>query len=450
MSLFKNKFLSIILPGILALLAVLYLTVLRDHAAEIYLEKKTVERGDIQAVVAATGTLNPVTLVDVGCEVTGRISALYADFNSVVTKGQVLAELDQAPFAMRVSQAEASLKVSEAALARAAVQMDQAKGQYERAALLFDKQVISIEVKEAAEAAYKGAQAEYAAARSNREQARSQVDSAKLDLDHTIIRAPLDGVVINRAVSVGQTVVSRATTPLLFQIADDLERLRIECRIREADVGHLKKGQPVTFTVDAHPDVLFKGVVNHVRFASELAQNVVSYTAVVDVEKPEAKLLPRMTARVVIEVGAAQNVLLVPSAALRFEPPTDLADSIAVDWGGEGGPGGGPGHGPNAGEDAGARRAGDDNRAQHGSPEERGHRSDADSGNVVRSVWVLKKDGGIRRVSVLPGMSDLSMTEVRQVVDGQLGEGDTVVLWAQTPETLRISRESSLRRPRFH
>ncbi len=446
MSLFRNKFLSIILPGVLALLAVLYLTVVRDHAADIYLEKKAVERGDIQAVVAATGTLNPVNLVDVGCEVTGRIAVLYADFNSVVKQGQVLAELDQAPFSMRVSQAEASLKVSDAALARAEVQMDQAKGQYERAVVLFDKQVISIEVKEAAQAAYKGAVAEYAAARSNREQARSQVDSAKLDLDRTVIRAPLDGVIINRAVSVGQTVVSRATAPLLFQIADDLERLRIECRIRESDVGHLRKGQPVTFTVDAHPDVLFKGVVNHVRFASELAQNVVTYIAVVDVEKPEVKLLPRMTARVVIEVGSARNVLLVPSAALRFEPPTDLAESIAVDWGKEGG----PGRGPDAGEDARDRRAGDDARGPHGGPEERGHRADADAGNVVRSVWVLAENGGIRRVLVLPGMSDLTMTEIRQVVDGQLKEGDTLVLWARTPETLRISRESSLRRPRFH
>lgn len=448
MSVFKKRLLSIAIPAVLALGAVLYLTVRRNDAADIFLEKKPVERGDIQAIVSATGTLNPVTLVDVGCEVTGRIAVLYADFNSVVKRGQVLAELDQAPFKMRVSQAEAGLKFAEAALAKAQVQLDLAKGVHERAVTLFEKTVISREEKETAESAYLGAEAEFDVARSNRDQARTQINSAKFDLDRTVIRSPLDGVVINRAVSVGQTVVSRATAPLLFQIADDLERLRIECKIRESDVGHLRNGQPVTFTVDAHPDVQFKGVVDHVRFASELAQNVVSYTAIVNVEKPELRLLPKMTAKVVIEVGTAQNVLRVPTAALRFEPPSDLADAIPVDWGGA--LGAGPRLRPDGGDGGREGHAADGAGPRGGPPGGRGQHADADSGDVVRSVWVVEENGGIRRVLVLPGMSDLTATEVRQVVSGQLKEGDSVVIWARTPETLRIARESSLRRPRFH
>jgi HlyD family secretion protein len=415
----KKSLTSFLVPLALVLAAVLYFTVFRNDAAGIVLEKKTVERGDVRATVETTGTLNPVTVVDVGSQVSGLVSLLHADFNSVVKKGQILAELDQAPFLQRVRQAEASLKNAQAAVVKAKVQYDNVEAQNERAKVLFGKDLISVEEKETVRAQFLEAKAGLVAARSGLRQAKSQLEAAKVDLSYTVIKSPIDGVVINRAVNVGQTVAARFEAPVLFQIADDLTKMRVECPIRESRIGMVRRGQPATFFVDAYPGVAFRGVVSQVRFGAEQVQNVVRYTTVVDVDNSDLRLLPGMTANVDIDVGTARNVLLVPNAALRFVPPSDLSSHIDVDWapGGEGQPGLRT-HGPNAGAE-----------------EEPGAEAGSEEDVSLRSLWVEEPGGGIRRVLIRPGLTNTSQTEVKDVVSGELHEGDAVIIWAKTPET---------------
>jgi HlyD family secretion protein len=423
MALSKKSIFSILFPVLLCLVAVLYFTAMRNDAAAVVLEKKPAQTGDIQATVTATGTLNPVTLVDVGTQVSGRISAIDVDFNEVVKRGQVLAEIDQRPFLMKVRQAEAELKIAQAALEKARAQLDTAENQYERGTALFEKSLISVEEKEALEAAYLGAKADLIGARSGLTQAQAQASTAEVNLSYTVIRSPLDGIVINRAVNVGQTVAARVSAPVLFQIADSLKNLRVECNIQESDVGMVRKGDAATFTVDAYPDVPFKGVVSQVRFASQQVNNVVTYTAVIEVENPGRRLLPRMTADVVINVGSAHNVLVVPNAALRFLPPSDLANLISVDWGRGSGFHGGP------------------LAEQEGAVPMAENRMGPDGGDpVIRSLWVEDENGAIHRVLIRPGLSDATKTEVREVVSGELKAGDELVIRAQTPETERASR----------
>jgi HlyD family secretion protein len=419
----KKRILSVAFPTALALLGVLYFSVWRKDAAGFTLGKTIVERGDVQATVKTRGPLNPVTVVDVGSQVSGLVSALHADFNSFVKRGQPLAELDQDPFLMRVKQAEAELKMARAALAKAEVNVRNLESQYKRATALFDKAMVSTEEKETVQADYFSSKADLAAAQSRLLQSEAQLEAAKVDLSYTVIKSPIDGVVIKRAINVGQTVAARFEAPVLFQIADDLTHMRVECKIRESDIGLVRGGQSVTFFVDAYPGVPFKGVISQVRYASEQIQNVVSYTTVADVENPDLRLLPGMTANVTIDVGSAHGVLLVPNAALRFIPPSDLAEMTDVDWSGETVVRGGP------------QEEEDYPGAPGGSRRVRYER-----GEMVRSLWIQEPDGGIRLLLIRPGLTDTTRTEVRQVLKGELREGDVVIISAKTPETVEAAR----------
>ena len=424
----RKKFVSIGFAASLIVFCVIYFTVLQKDVSGISLGKQTVERGDIGATVMTTGTLNPVTVVDIGSQVSGLVTALYADFNSRVNKGQVLAELDQTPFKVRVQQAEASLRSAEADLEKAKVSIDNAESKNERAKVLFDKSLISIEEKETVETQYLSAKADLVSARSRLVQAKAALESAKVDLSYTVIRSPISGVVINRAINVGQTVAARFEAPTLFQIADDLTKMRVECNIREANIGLVRQGQNVEFTVDAYPGTPFEGKVSQVRFAPEQVQNVVSYITVVDVENPDLKLLPGMTATITIGVGEAHDVLLVPNAALRFVPPSDIG--LYLDSGNN------PGErasGPNAGE-----------LLPDGLTNEQWNEG-------LRSVWVQDRNRRLRLVLVKTGLTDTAKTEIREVVKGQLRAGDTVITWAKTPESELERKASSMRRGRhFH
>lgn len=281
---------------------------------------ESVDKGDIESLVVTTGTLNPVIIVDVGSQVSGKIEKLYVDFNSEVKEGQLIAKIEQSSFLIQIQQNEANYQSALAALEKANVTLKNNKNQYERSLELFKKDLISYEEKESVETEYFSANADVQSAEAKLEQARSQLETSKVDLAYTLIKSPIDGIVINREVNIGQTVAASFQAPVLFQIANDLSKMQVECSVDEADIGKVKEGQKVNFTVDAFPEEKFTGKVSQVRYSAEVIQNVVTYTTVVEVDNPEMKLRPGMTATVSVIVGEARNTLRIPNAALRFTP----------------------------------------------------------------------------------------------------------------------------------
>jgi HlyD family secretion protein len=245
---------------------------------------------------------------------------IYAYGDSRIKEGEIIAKIDQSSFLTRVEQNRANYHSAIAALEKARVTLETDKKKYERALELFEKNLISYEEKESTETQYLSARADLQSAEARLEEAKSQLDSSEVDLAHAIIKSPIDGIVINREVSVGQTVAASFQAPVFFQIANDISNMQVECSVDEADIGKVKEGQKVRFTVDAFPEESFKGVVTQVRYSPEIIQNVVTYTTIVEVKNPDLKLRPGMTATVSIVVGEAKDVLRVPNATLRFTP----------------------------------------------------------------------------------------------------------------------------------
>ena len=275
-----------------------------------------VSRGDITMNVTATGTINAVISVAVGTQVSGIIAKLYADFNSIVKEGQVIAQIDPTFLQQSVKDASASFE-------RAQAQFNDAKRVYERTKALFEKNLESQVNYDAALTAFESNKAAL-------KQAQATVERARINLAYATIYAPINGVVIDRQVNVGQTVAASFSSPTLYTIANDLHKMQVLATIDESDIGQISVGQEATFTVDAYPDDTFSGTVSQIRLAPVTIQNVVNYTVVVDVDNKQLKLMPGMTASVKILVGSAQNVLRVPNMALRFQPPSDLIDSTAI------------------------------------------------------------------------------------------------------------------------
>lgn len=270
---------------------------------------ETVDRGEVSAHVSANGTLNPVTLVNVGTQVSGTVRRIYADFNQQVKAGQVLAELDPALF-------QAALAQSSANLANAQAQLRLAEANAARMQTLFDQEYVSRQELDQAQAARAQAAAQVRLA-------RAQMTRDQTNLGFSIIRSPVDGTVVNRQVDVGQTVAASFQTPTLFQIGKDLTQMQIDSNVSEADIGQIEVGQPVSFRVDAFPDTEYRGAVRQVRLNAKTEQNVVTYNVVVDVANPELALMPGMTANLRVQVETRPDVLRVPTAALRFRPQTD-------------------------------------------------------------------------------------------------------------------------------
>jgi HlyD family secretion protein len=275
-------------------------------------------RGDVVDSVEATGTLEAVTTVQVGTQVSGTIKALYADYNSRVRQGQVVAELEPSLFQTQVDQAAATVVRLQADAERARVEVEDSALKARRAEELWDKQLIPRTDLETAQATARQAEASLKSAQAQVAQARASLSQAQVNLGHTIIRAPIDGIVISRSVDVGQTVAASMSAPTLFVIARDLSQMRVNARIDEADIGRVAPGQHVTFKVDAYPGDTFSGSVSQVRLEPITEQNVVSYVTIIDVPNPGQKLKPGMTANVSVEIARADDVLRVPSAALRF------------------------------------------------------------------------------------------------------------------------------------
>jgi HlyD family secretion protein len=406
--------------------------------SEIQYRTATVEHGDINAAISATGNPNAVVTVQVGSQVSGIVVTLLADFNTKVTKGELIARIDPAPFQAKVDQAQANVDAARAAVANAQAVIQQAlaniqsansslaaaqanvvKAQAitEDAKVKVDRRVIMVrqgadskEDLETAQTTYKSAVADHNALVAQRHAvedgvkvAKAQLNvanslltanqaqvkqftaalrSAQLDLDHTNIKAPVDGVVVSRNVDVGQTVAASLAAPTLFLIAQDLTKMQVDTNVSEADVGHVRVNQPATFTVDAYPGRTFTGSVTSIRKAPINVQNVITYDAVIGVSNSDLKLFPGMTANVKILVNQRVNVLKVPNAALRYRPASETAGAGA-------GKGGRKGAAPG------------------------------------RPVWILDANNQPQRVMVTTGESDGAFTEA---VAGGLKDGDRVIL----------------------
>ncbi len=266
----------------------------------------TVERGDVSTSVTATGTIEPVTKVEVGTQVSGIISKIYVDYNSVVKKGQVIAELDKTNLLSELTSAKSQL-------ANAQSDLDYQKSNFDRYAALFEKGLVSVNDYETARLSYEQARQQIVVQQQN-------VSKAQTNLGYATITSPIDGVVLSREVEEGQTVASAMTTPTLFNIAQDLTDMRVIADIDEADIGGVKEGQRVTFTVDAFPDDTFQGNVTQVRKEATTESNVVTYEVVISAPNKDLKLLPGLTANVTVYTAERNGVLIIPSKALRFTP----------------------------------------------------------------------------------------------------------------------------------
>lgn len=334
-----------------------------------------VSKGDVRATVTATGTVSAITTVLVGTQISGTIKTLYVDFNSPVKKGQVLAQIDPATFQAQVEQARANHLLAKANVEKSEASLADAKRTMERNRVLFAKNLIAKSDLDTSETNHQSAAAQLSASKAQVAQARAALDFAEINLKYSRIVSPVDGTVISRNVDVGQTVAASFQTPTLFNIAQDLTKMQIDTSVDEADIGKIGIDQPVEFTVDAYPDMIFNGKVSEVRNAPTTVQNVVTYNVVVKVSNPDLKLKPGMTANVSIVLADKKGIIRLPNAALRF------------------------------------------------SPAERGKETSAPKGPAV---WVLENKKP-KRVLVAIGISDGNYTEI---LSGDLKEGAEIIVEA--------------------
>jgi len=293
-----------------------------------------VTRGELVQAISAAGSLEAVTTVNVGSQVSGIVQTLYADFNDIVRKGQVLARLDPSLFQTQVEQAEANLIRADADVERLRVARDAARITLERTATLAEKRLVSDADLEAARVALASAEAQVRSADASVVQSKASLNQARVNLAHTVITSPIDGIVVSRDVDTGQTVAASMQAPTLFVLAADLANMHLNASIDESDVGQVRTGQAVTFRVDAYPDQTFAGRVAQVRLQAVVSQNVVTYATVIDVENPDLTLKPGMTAAVTVEVARRADALVVPAAALRFKPTAAMLAVLGAAQGG--------------------------------------------------------------------------------------------------------------------
>jgi HlyD family secretion protein len=382
---------------------------------QLHFETTKVDKGRIVARVTATGTLSAIVTVQVGSQVSGAIAALYADFNSTVHKGELIAKIDPRLFDAAVKQARANVVAAEGNLAKAKAQAVDARRQYERDVVLLERKLIAQADRDTAQATADADDAGVAAAAGAVEQAKAQLNQAEVNLAYTAITSPTNGTVISRNVDVGQTVAASLQAPTLFLIAEDIRKMQVDTSVAEADIGKLQSGMRATFTVDAYPNERFVGKVRQVRNSPQTVQNVVTYDAVIDVDNADLKLKPGMTANCTFVYAQKDEALRVPNAAMRFVPPPVLL----ARWGGAEKPGAGP-RGRGQVDAAATRGGGTGTGAGTGAgPGRRGPRGDPQS----RTVWVLR-GGKPTPVTLRAGISDGSLTEV---LGSDLAEGDLVI-----------------------
>lgn len=379
-----------------------------------------IERGSIVSAVSATGTLNAVVTVQVGTQVSGTLSRLYVDFNSRVRKGQPIAQIDTALFDSAVQQARGNALNAEANLAKARVTVADTKRTLGRNKQLLEQGIVSQSDLDAAQTAYDSALAGIKAAEAMLMQTRGSLKQAETNLNYSTIRSPVDGIVVSRNVDVGQTVAASFQTPTLFTIAQDLTKMQIETSVDESDISRLNVGQTASFTVDAYPEQQFEGTVIQIRNAPIVTQNVVTYVAVIGVSNRDMKLKPGMTANVSVQIRKKDDVLKIPSAALRFKPKTGKEEKGAK-----------------------AGRGGAEATAEPGQKGSRG--KGGGNKGPSQKVYLLKADATPVAVSVTTGISDGGFVEL---AGGEIKENDEVIV-EQISDGKKKSAMKSPMGPRF-
>ena len=370
---------------------------------EVSYKTAKIERGMVVSTVAATGNLSAVTTVQVGTQVSGTIQKLYVDFNSKVKKGQAIAEIDPSLFNASVEQAQGNVLNSEANLQKSRVTLADAERTLARNKKLLADGIISQADYDVAETALQSARASVKASEGSVAQTRGALMQSRTNLRYSVIRSPVDGVVISRTIDIGQTVAASFQTPTLFTIAKDLTKMQIEVSVDEADISRIQLDQKATFTVDSYPEQTFGGKVVQIRSAPIITQNVVTYVVVVNVDNNELKLKPGMTANVSIEVARKDDVLKLPPAALRFKPKTKTEDAKAK--GSE------------------ERGSANKQRPAAGSPDQGGKPGGRKAGND-QQVYILKDNKPVA-VKIRTGIANNSSIEL---VESTLKEGDEVVI----------------------
>ena len=323
---------------------------IRRGGPDVQVNTAPITRGDIIDSVGATGTLQAVTTVQVGSQVSGNIEWLGADFNSIVRKGQQIARLDPSLFQTQVEQARANLARAKADVEHDRVAVDDAQTKFTRAQELAARQLLPQSDLDAAKTALEAAKAQVQSAQAMVVQAQASLSMSEVNLEHTVITAPIDGIVTSRSVDVGQTVAASLQSPTLFIIAADLTKMQVNANIDEADVGRIRPGQHVTFHVDAYPTEEFTGTVAQIRLQPVVVQNVTTYGTVIDVPNPELKLKPGMTANVKVEIARRTDVLRIPNATLRFRPTAEVFAALNQPVPSEMQFAGGRGRGPRGGQ----------------------------------------------------------------------------------------------------
>lgn len=387
-----------------SIIPILFLTVVSCHkgANSYSFETTVVKKGSIINTITATGTIQADTTVSIGTQVSGVIKKIYVDFNSPVKKGQLLAEIDKTPLQTQVQQAQASLDDSKS-------EVEFQTAAFERFKALLDKKLV-------AQADFDQVKYSYNKALANLKTAQAGYDKAIVNLNYASIYSPITGVLLNRAVDQGQTVAASFSTPNLFTITNDMRKMQVQANIDEADIGLLKKGQPVDFTVDAYPTEVFKGDVRQIRMQPIVTSNVVTYTVIVNAPNPETKLMPGMTANITVLVQKVDSVITVPGKALRFTPDAIwlaeyLKNNPIVKRQGAGGT-------AQSGSSERQRPAGEAGQAGTGD-----FQSGVQQGKKPVVVWIKEGDK-VHRVRVTTGAIDGANAEIKS----GLKEGDEVIL----------------------
>ena len=393
----------------------------------------TVTRGNLESTVSATGALSAVTTVQVGTQVSGLLSQIYVDFNDRVKKGQLLARIDPTLQQQAVLDAQAGL-------VRAQADLERSKAEYDRNKVLYDQKVLTA-------TEFNTAQYNYTVAQASVKSAQVALDRARKNLSYTEIHAPIDGVVVERNVDVGQTVAASLSAPQLFLIANNLSQMQILASVDESDIGKIEAGQPVTFTVQSFPERTFTGTVDQVRLNSTTLNNVVSYTAVVAVSNEDGKLLPGMTASVKLQTASADDVLTVPSTALRFTPPEGAKTNMPARRPRTGDSTATPNaaqstapNGPPAGGFAGGGFPG--GPGGNGAPR-RPRTTGTTPGSMAR-LWTVDAEGTLTPHFVKLGISDGQKTAI---TSRDLKEGENIVISALQPGATTASTTGATANP---
>ncbi len=417
----SKRTLWILLSGAIVVLAVGAYLIFGKSAEKITYRFEKVDRGDVEVTISATGTLSADTTVQVGSQVSGTIARLYADFNTIVKKGQLLAQLDP-------TSLQATVNDQKAQMDRAQATLNDAERTLRRTKDLFAKNLV-------AQSDYDAALTAEETSKAGLESAKAQYNRAVINLRYATITSPISGVVISRSVDVGQTVAASLQAPTLFAIANDLRKMQVQAAIDEADIGNVRQGQNVSFHVDAYPDEDFHGVVSQVRLEPTITQNVVNYTVIINVANPDLRLMPGMTATVSIMVSKSDNVIRVPILATRFVPPG--MEQVPMDAGGPR-PNGGDSNSASAnhqgtpGQRGNWRRAGEQGHGQGKKPGDQSAMVNPLAQPPVQvqvahaRVWVLRK-GKPTPINVERGIQN---TRYVEIVKGDLNPGDEVIVGA--------------------